>query len=135
MTCSFHSVSFFLVNMRLLSIYLTNLTIMGLFLPLLGTPILCVQSISSGEISKSISLFILFITTSWVSLFWFSFTPCMRIQFLLEYCSCLSTGMTVCQLFQAILKLSPVNYLSFHLFSFDRLRIVKSGRDKFNWVC
>ena len=23
--------------------------------------------------------------------FWFFFTPCMRIQFLLEYCSCLST--------------------------------------------
>ena len=41
---------FLLVNTRLLSIYLTNLTIMGLFLPLVGTPILCVRSISPGEI-------------------------------------------------------------------------------------
>ena len=51
---------FLLVNTRLLSIYLTNLTIMGLFLPLVGTPILCVRSISPGEIS---------ITTSPVSSF------------------------------------------------------------------
>ena len=32
-----------LVDTCLLSMYLTNLTIMGLFLPLVGTPILCVK--------------------------------------------------------------------------------------------
>ena len=81
----------FLVNLGLLFIYLTNLKIMGLFVPLLGTPILWMRSISPGEISKSISLFTLFTTTSLVSSFWFSFAPRMKIQFLLEYCSCLST--------------------------------------------
>ena len=82
---------FLLVKTCLLSIHLTNLTIMGLFLSLLGTPTLRVRSISPGKISKSIWLFILFTTTSSVSSFQFSFTPCVRIQFLLEYCSCLST--------------------------------------------
>lgn len=31
--------------------------------------------------------------------------------------------MTVCQLFQSILNLSPLNYLSYRLFSYNRLRI------------
>ena len=60
---------FWLENIHFQSIYLPKLMITGLFLPLFGTPILCVQSISLGELSKSISLLILFTTTSSVSLF------------------------------------------------------------------
>ena len=79
---------FLLVNTDLLPIYLTNVTIMSKFLSLLGTPIWCIWSISS-EIYKSIYFFVLF--TSSASSFWFSFTTSMRIQLLLEYCSCLPT--------------------------------------------
>ena len=115
---------FLLVNTRFLSKYLTSLTIMGPLLSLLGTSVLCVWSISPREISKSMSRFILFTTTSLVSPFSFSFTSCLKIQFLLKYSSCLSQpGMTVCQLFQSILKLCPLSCLSFHLSPYDRLRI------------
>ena len=52
---------FLFVNIRLLSLYRINLMIIGLFLPLLGTPALWERSMSSDEISKSISIPIMFL--------------------------------------------------------------------------
>ena len=94
-------------------------------LPLLGTPIPCVRSISSGEISKLISLF-LFTTTSSVPLFWLFFTLFMRRQFVLEYCSCLSTRDDSLSTFQSI------TIYCFTFFVTTSFLFIKSGRDKFN---
>ena len=97
----------------------------NVLLPLLGTPIPCVQSISSGEISKFISLF-LFATASSASLFWLFFKLFMRRQFVLEYCSCLSTRDDSLSIFQSI---TIYHFTFFLTISF---LFIKSGRDKFN---
>ena len=53
-------------------------------------PIWCVQSTSDGWMSSLRCLLIMLIGKVSVSPFRFSSTPCIRTQFCLEYCSCLS---------------------------------------------
>ena len=114
---------FLLVNTNLLSVYLTNLTIMGLFLPLLGTPILCVRSLSPGKISKFISLLFYLQLFHRYLPFDFPLRHFWEYNFPCNIAPVWPPGMAVCQLFRSISKPSPLNYWSFHLFSNDWLRV------------
>ena len=85
--------SFLFMKNFFLVLYLVNLIIIArpFLRPLFLLPIRCVRSMSDGFISSpSCSLMMLTEKVS-VSSFPFSSTPCIRKQYRLEYCSCLST--------------------------------------------
>ena len=82
--------SFFLVlKIILRTFYLVNLTVMGrgTLLSSLRFPKRCILSISWMIISSPKSFFTTLIISWSISWFCFSSTPCIKRQFLLEYCS------------------------------------------------
>ena len=90
----FFSLSFFLLLKTFLGIlYRTNLTITGLGFLFEShlLPILCLRSKSTNNTSSFSSYLNGFKTLSSLLFFFSSFNPWIKIQFLLEYCPCVSS--------------------------------------------
>ena len=122
---------FLLLKTLHLSEYLTNLTIMDQCLFSDFAPIWWVWSVSFTLISISIFDLIVWITTSSVTLCLLFSKPCIRRQFLLGQCSCLSI---CCYISPFLFSRKDMLLQTSSLFSFF-LILIKLFHNVINWTC